>query len=691
MTETSALAEGPYKFYDELFGTLNQVPEQDQGKVFKAFLLNGIDTLSEHMSLQLDLLEKLGSLALDNVQDVRLYSLEASVRELEQGKPITFGAIVGELFFTIALEGVVLAGMTAAAPVLATSGALLITALRSSVRSPVMTRRVQMFKAVDQHREELFANEHRLMSRLHPRLNREQKRRLGLFEEERKVKQELETLHASLEQVNRQYEFAIEQIGEASNLRTSNAFGARYASILDIRFSKGIERVINDYAQHVDAGKSVARSFATVARQQYPQAFAALNAGDAGQARRATHDGFTTTHSVLQLIEECESMKLDVTLHYRQLRNALDVVDADEIFEAVETLLVMEELEHNLFDTTGLTEDMLENLQHFVIPMELAIWLTYLESNNVLARESAAVRRTAYLHGQLKETTRFIANDLVENIVYTTRGVTDTPRTVYEGRRYEGLHVLEEHQAYYLFHKFAKHAFDAFAAQIPISKAKELGDFIRKDVRANAFADVLSLPKTSFWQGDNPERANLVKEMSVVVIEYFIYVRQRLASQQTLGFSDAVPAGTAISTLLNLIDRSVHPEQQPQVGPPLPPELFLEQQADVLLDEWEVRVLTMLADREYDYDLALSEYLRALSTREEFDGQLPPDFIEDFIVEQATARLCASRSMLEKSVGLVKFDEQKRTTADVEAAIERLEHKTADCPVEGEMFDRLPQ
>ena len=82
---------------------------------------------------------------------------------------------------------------------------------------------------------------------------------------------------------------------------------------------------------------------------------------------------------------------------------------------------------------------------------------------------------------------------------------------MYEGRRYKGLHALDENQVYYLFHKFAKHSFDQFADRIPVSKAKELTDFIYRNVREDAFVDVLALPKVSFWSGENPERVNLIK------------------------------------------------------------------------------------------------------------------------------------------------------------------------------------
>lgn len=682
---TSTVPEYSFDFFSELFGSLNEAPEADQPKILKAYLLRGVDTMREHTIRQLDLLEKLGSLALDNVQDVRLYSLEARIKELEAGKPLTFGAVVTELFFAIALEATLLTGITMAGPMVAGAAALVVSNIRSSARSPNATRRLAAIARLETHRSELVGWELRLLNRLHTRQTMNtRKGRMKMRRDKAVTAEELQSVRHAMEYYNRKYEFMI----DAERIRASTQFKVNYQSMMTIRFNKKIEALMHQYAHHVDGGKSAIRSFAVAARSTYPYAFPSEQQAPAAQA---PYEHFTTGHSVAQLIAQCESMKLDVDLHYGQMREIVALIEPDEIFSAFETLLVMEELEHNLFDTMELTEDMIAHLEDFVVPMELAIWLTYLESNGALEREQSATRREAA--GQYFRTSpRFFGDDFIEALISNSPSHRDTKRTVYMGRRYTGLRVLDEHHAYYLFYKFAKPAFETFSNRIPVSKIKDLGDFIHKDVRADAFKDVLAMPKSSFWDGENKERAVLIKEMGVVVIEYFIQLRERLLEKETVGFSDSVPAGTRIATLFGQIERPtlanvVYADDPAAVTP----QQVLDQQQLAFAMEWEVAMLSELDEREHGYDLALSEYQIALNVRESIGNSLPQGFMDSYVMDQARGRLMSARALLEQSIGLVIYDEQQRTSDVLEAKLDELQRKLMSCPVESEMFERLPR
>jgi hypothetical protein len=703
----SAADEYKYSLFDELFGALNEAPEQDHGKILKSFLLGCVDQMREHSVFQLDLIEKLGSIALDNVQDVRLYSLEARVREIEQGKPITFGQVVGELFFAIALEAAVLVGVTAAAPLLASLGALVLTSIRTAARSPSATRRIQSavtkLSAIDERRSQLVAQEMRLLERLHFRRPKGKpgKQRRAQRRARKVTLEELQSSRIEMDYLNRNREFYLLKKGEAESERLPEEFMPRYQNIADIKLSKHIETLMRSYENHVDSGKELTRAFANIAQDRYPQIFASpqSSSGQPDSTSGELYQTFTTTQSVTQLIAQCESFKLDVTLHYSQMHAILAIVDDDAVFDAFETLLVMEDVEYNLFDMIGVTEDMLANLEDFVVPMELAIWLVYLEANNLLEREETPSSRSVS-GSHSSATTRFIGDDFVyqttpsftKPVSHPTHESIPQKLTIYEGQRYAGLRALDENQSYYLFHKFAKKAFPLFADRVPISKSKDLSDFIHKDVANDAFSDVLSMQKVYFLTGENAERRNLVKEMGVVVIEFFNFLREHVSARTSLGFSDAVPEGTAISTLLGNIEKPLRkelpPEEQPQ---DMSASDWLAEQEDTHLAEWEERVLTQLAELEVDYDQSLEQYQQTVANRDQYLEQFSAGMFDDLFLRPAESQLRFMRSKIEGYMGAVENDEQGRTSDAINARILELKGSLTDSPVEKEMFSTFPR
>jgi hypothetical protein len=689
---TSASADDyRYDLFSEIFGALNEAPPEDQGKLLKAFLCGGIDTMREHTAMQLDMLEKLASIALDNVQDVRLYSLEARVRELEAGKPVTFGQIFGELVFVIAMEVVVLAGVTAAAPVLAGVGALILTNIKTSARSANITRRaaVRSSNELEMRRSNLVVEEMRLLQRLHarsPRGKPNNKQRRALRRQRTVSLDELHMARTEVDYLDQNRAFEIQRMTQDS----VEALAARYQDTTRIRFSKNIERLMHDYAHHLDAGKEIVRAFELEALARMPQAFP-QEASNAGSEDGELHDAFTTSHSVMQMIAQCESLKLDVNLHFSQMRAMLDAINEDTIFESFETVLVMEELDNNLFSTIDVTERMLASLDDFVVPMELAIWLTYLEANGVLDRETSPSNRTVSV-SLSKTGTRFVANDFVNEVTQTTAGVTDSPRATYSGRRYAGLHVLDENQAYYLFHKFAKKVFDAYADRVPVAKTTELTNFIHRHVLERAYDDVLAMPKTYFWSGDNVERRDLIKEMGIVVIEYFNFVRDRILSKKTLGFSDTIPEGTAIADLFGVIEKPLLNEQRPEESAPTATATeWLEDQEAVHLAQWEERALQTLAEREAYYDEALAHLEQMVAAREVHEVSFPGDAFHTLYIAPAERSVLSARSSIEHYIGELENDAEGRTSDAIEARIDELLRKVASCPVEKEMFSTFPR
>ncbi|NER80650.1 MAG: hypothetical protein F6K42_13970 [Leptolyngbya sp. SIO1D8] len=694
--------EYKYDFFNELFATLSEAPEKDHAKILKSFLLSSINTMREHSVFQLDLLEKIALIALNNVQDVRLYSLEARIKELEEGKPITFGEIVGELVFVIAVEATILVGITSA-PVLASTGVLLMTSLRTSARAARATRRTKLVKklrGIERIRSELVVQELRLLNHLHSRRFKGksgQKRRAR--QRDRKITlDELQKVRNQMDYLNQKREFDIEVLSSARSVEEA-------AEVIDDtkvtdKLAKGLRGLLGTYAHHVDAGKSVSRSFSATAQSKYSEVFVSLgqSQSEGDEEESELYQAFTTTHSVMQVITQCESLKLDIILHYSQMYAILAAVDEDEIFDSFETVLTMEEIEYNLFDLIDLSEDMLANLEDFVVPMELAIWLLYLESNNILEREESASSRTVN-EGYSQTSTRFIGNDFVEEILSSIGGklsdITDSPRTNYIGRRYPGLHILDEHQSYYLFHKFAKKSFSQFADKVPVSKIEGLSDFIHKDVENDTFDNVLSMQKVYFWSGENEERSNLVKEMGIVVIEYFNYIHERISNRTTFGFSDTIPEGTKISDLFNNIQRPTLTEPFPeQPAPSKTLNEFLKEQEELHLAEWESRIFGTFEGLIREYNESLDSYLMNKAILENirigietFDEE---QFTKLFMIPAET-RLKAKRSAIEGYIGRLENDEQGRTSDKVEQQIDELKQILQDCPVEKTMFSTFPR
>ncbi len=669
-----------FDFLSELLGALNEAPEGDQGKILKSFLLSGIDTMREHALFQLDLLEKLGFLAVNNVQDVRLHSLEARVRELEQGKPVTFGQIAGELFFALAIEAAILAGVTVAAPAVAGAGALLIASIKTSARSKFFTSRVSVAgraaTVVDQRRFELGMWETRLLQRLHMRNPAKSNKRAWRARQKLNAvtKQELAAVRQSIEYLDNQREFRMELVG--ARMVPEDALAARYQSYKQSLYSGKIKRLIELRAHHVDAGKSGVRAFSLLALKDYPDAFTEST----GEVEKLV-DGFTTTRAALDLTRECESLKLDVILHYGQQRAILDAVAEADIFDAFETVLVLEDIETNLFDAIDLSERMLASLDDFVIPMELAVWLIYLQSNGILERGETPGRRTISQGGYSAPDTRFIGNDVVARLVSSTPIFTDSPRTTYDGLRYAGLGALDEHQAYYLFHKFAKPAVARIADKLPKSATAEPGDFILKDIEAGAFDNVLAMQKVFFLTGENKQRSDLVREMGVVVIEYFRHVLERVGRRKTFGFSESIPEGTAIATLLGQIEAPTLSDLPPDEPPGFTPDEWRAgQEADLLL-QWEATTLSRLTLLENAHTAALARYQYHGAMRAMYLEVTPEGFFDDVILGPATLDLNSASAAILAEIGAIRADERHRSEA-VDERADILEIKATRAPAE---------
>lgn len=700
--QTDTSDEYQYDLFAELFGALNEAPDADHAKILKSFLGNGIDTLREHSVFQLDLLEKLASIALNNVQDVRLYSLEARVREIEQGKPITFGDILGEVFFAIAVEAVILTSVTYAAPVLASLGALILTNIKTSARSPMMTRRVQAvmkkLDAIDYRRSELVNQDMRLLSRLHSRTpkGRAGKKRKSWYRNRKVSQEELTSTRVELDYLNRNRQFYAQKLEDVtkSSLVTTEEFAPRYQNIAEIKLSKNLDTLKKNYDHHIDSGKTVFRAFSAVAAEKFPDIFSPTDqqGGEEDGTKVELYESFTTSHSVMQMISQCESLKLDVILHYSQMRAIMDAVDEKSVFDAIETVFVLEEIENNLFDVIDISETMLANLEDFVVPMELAIWLIYLETNNVLQRDKNSSNKSVSIGGYSSEDTRFIGDNFVVQIIESTPSIRDSPRTTFESRYYPGLQALDEHQAYYLYHKFAKKSFALYADQVPVSKSKDLADFIHKDVANDAFSDVLAMQKVFFWTGENEERSNLIKEMGVVVIEYFNYLRDHIAAKKTYGFSDTIAEGTAIATLLSNIDKPILAETDPV--PPRPSETaddWLAQQEAAHEAEWEERTLTTLDTLNYEYQRALVNYEHYDTNVREKYGDMPVDQLNDFFLVPSLNQISSVRTAIEGYIGSLQNDEQERMTDAIAERIDQLEQLLQDSPAEKEMFSTFPR
>ncbi|WP_298920792.1 hypothetical protein [uncultured Roseobacter sp.] len=688
MDDTSGTSEEfAYDMYAELFGALNEAPEKDQARILKSFLLGNIDTMREHTVFQLDLIEKLASIALNNVQDVRLHSLEARMREIEQGKPVTFGQIMGELFFALAIEVVVLTGVTTAAPVVAGAGALLLTSIKTSARSKVMLRRVatadRKTATLARMRSDLAGQELRLLNRLHMR--RPPKSRKRAWRARKKMnlvtKEELARVRHDIEYLDQNLAFAIDAMG--TDLPSMDALTVRYQDLATKRLSNKVQGLIDDYAHHVDAGKAAVRSFSQIALQDHPGAFAEMTPTQTDSA--SYESAFTTTGAITEMVSECEALKLDVIEHYAQMQAILDNVPEDDIFSAFETVLVMEEIENNLFDMIDLSDTILADLDAFVVPMELAVWLLYLETNNVLEREHTPSRKSLRIGGYPAAETRFIDDNFVDQVLSTTTGLTDSPNTLYEGRHYPGLRLLDEHQAYYLFHRFAKPAFGQIADRVPVSATKELSNFIHRDVNERAFDNVLSLEKVFFWSGENERRRDLVNEMRLVVIEYFNFVREKVEQRETVGFSQAVPEGTMIGQLLGSIERPMLPDVPSQEQPGLTAqELLLELDAAQSM-AWEERTLTTLDNLDAAYERALEFFAHTQAMKEKYKEDFAESTFNDLFLLQAEAQLLSTRTAIEGQIGMIQSDE-KHSSSKVDNRVDALMRKLLQSPVEKEMF-----
>ncbi|WP_299919066.1 hypothetical protein [uncultured Roseobacter sp.] len=678
-----------YDMYAELFGALNEAPEKDQARILKTFLIGNIDTMREHTVFQLDLIEKLASIALNNVQDVRLHSLEARVRGIEQGEPVTFGQIMGELFFALAVEVTLLAGVTGAAPVLAGASALLLTSIKTSARSKVMMRRIATLPGrkaavLDRMRSELVGQEVRLLNRLHMRGPPKSRKRAWRKRQKLNLvtKEELARVRHDIEYLDQNRGFVIEAM--ESDLPTIDALAVRYQDITERKINNKIRGLIDDYAHHIDAGKSEFRAFSQVALQRYPEAFPA----EAVAERYGTSNerSFTTTGAIVELTTECESLKLDVIEHYAQMRAILEAVEDDDVFSSFETVLVMEEIESNLFDLIDLSDTILADLDAFVIPMELAVWLLYLEANDVLEREQTPSRKSVRVGGYSPAETRFIDDNFVDRILSSTTGLTDSPNTLYEGRQYPGLRLLDEHQAYYLFHRFAKPAFDQISERVPVSATKELSDFIHRDVAEGAFDNALSLEKVFFWSGENERRRDLINEMRVVVIEYFNIVREKVERRETVGFSQAVPEGSMIGQLLGSIEKPMLPEVPSQEEQPklAAQDILLELDTAQLM-AWEERTLAMLDNLDTAYERALEFLAHNQAMKEKYKEDFPETTFNDLFLSQAEAQLLSTRTAIEGQIGMIQTD-RKHSSSKVDNRADALMRKLMQSPVKKEMF-----
>ncbi|HRO10273.1 hypothetical protein [Amaricoccus sp.] len=687
MAEAAAEESFEFDMISELFGAIAEAPEKDHGRILKAFLLNGIDTMREHTAFQLDLLEKLAAIALNNVQDVRLYSLEARMKEIEQGKPVTFGAVMAELFFALAVEAAILVGVTAAAPVVAGAGALLLSNIKTAVRAPRRTHRIALTRRarsiVDEARADLARSEQRLLDQLQaPRQRGPNRAAERAAWRERKVADkataaELAEIRRKIFHMDRNREFHVQELVAAQV--PFETVAPQFQDLEAAKVGGKLAALIADYAHHVDAGKSGVRAFSLLALKQYPEAFAPPPPGGAADLTAA----FTTTGALADITRECESLKLDVILHHAQLRAIVEAVDEDEVLEAFETILVLEEIENNLFDTIDLSETMLASLEAFVAPMELAVWLLYLEANNVLDREATPTRRTVAVGGYVAGA-RFIGDDFVVEVLRSTGTVADNPSTTYQGLRYSGLHVLDEHQAYYLFHRFAQPAFAQIADRVPKSAAKELGDFIHRDVAARAFDEVLSMQKVFFFSGENAERRDLVKEMGLVVIEFFNFVRQRVRDRDAFGFSDAVPEGTKIAALLDGIEKPELTEAPADAPPPTNFADWETAQVAAQQADWEERTLVVLDTLSGAYDRALDYYSHNLAMREKYRETFSVEMFDDLFFRQAETQLLSTRSAIEAQIATIEADEAHASDI-VDARIEELQRKLFNAPVEREM------
>ena len=555
---------------------------------------------------------------------------------------------------------------------------------------------MKKLEVIDYRRSELVAQDMRLLSRLHARRpkGRAGRKRKSWYRNRKVTLEELQSTRLEIDFLNRNREFYAQKAetlsAQAEAERYSPRYQSLYENVAEYKLNRKMKGLIENYAHHVDAGKSMTRAFAAEAEKNFPQAFTTddAQAGTAEDETGAIYESFTTSHSVTQLIAQCESLKLDVILHYSQMRAIMNNVGDDDIFDAIETILVMEEIENNLFDLIEVSETMLANLNDFVAPMELAIWLIYLESNSILERDrSSSNKQVSHLRSS-PETTRFIGDDFVEEFLQMPAFPTDSPRWTYSARSYPGLHALDEHQAYYLFHKFARKSFALYADQIPVSKDETLSNFIHRDVQNDAFAEVLSMQKVFFWSGENEERSNLVKEMGVAVIEYFNFIRERLTAMKTFGFSDAIPEGTAIGSLLERIEKPTLAELEPP--PPAPtasPEEWLAEQEESYLKGWEARTLERLAVLNFDYDRALDEYKYYFYTvQPKYLEVIGQEQLNDFFLIEAEKQLSSVRSAAEGYIATVEEDEQGRRSDAIDEQIEQLKIKLMECPVEKEMF-----
>ena len=198
--ENSNTEDYKYSFIDALLGAINEAPVQVHGRILRSYLLDAIDKMQEHSVFQLDLLEKIALIALNNV--------EARIKEFNQGPPATFGAIVGELFFSIAIEAAMVAGIAyigpAVATTVATSLVFVLTNAKTTTRAQKVLRRslskAEAAKELEERLLDLASEEGRILERLFNKPPSRNKRQRRQYRKDRKIQRA--ELHAIQNEIN---------------------------------------------------------------------------------------------------------------------------------------------------------------------------------------------------------------------------------------------------------------------------------------------------------------------------------------------------------------------------------------------------------------------------------------------------------------------------------------------------------
>ncbi|MEZ4425451.1 MAG: hypothetical protein R3E98_18785 [Gemmatimonadota bacterium] len=536
-----------------VLAAIDAAPAGRQIPMLREFFERRIDQM-EQAELELyDFIAECATLAAQNMQDVRLATIEDRLDAIEGGASQTVSDFLIDLALMLAVEVAVVVAPT----VIAGAATGLVSALAFGAHARA-TLKAQAFR--DALRDKRAGMEQLLvMDRAFANLQEGRTRAgdlgltdldLGMFAPPSRLKYD-EMVRKQEERLRPQIEALVGQERQADDLvamvRSSEYADAVKDSVqqqfVDVR---GKWKKMADYAGtspvvQVTVGR-VSENVATAFQEHVT---------DAGGSSSGAPP-FTTTSALAEALRQLRQLRRQVRYEYSSFRTWIRYADDNILTEdpdLVDGMLAVLAA-GNRADAVDVTRKTVQD--SLIVGFEVPLWALWLKRIGAL---EIGTTQSDVMSGN----TAYDLGDVFKGyLIEEARGgaINNVPQTWLEGRPYPGLSKLTPFLAHYLFERFAKYYLRERPGLVPFP------------YHEGALSHALSLPETTRWGwAANPtreRRINLMRACVIIALEDFLETR----SQRT-GFGLFGLSGVAVGDVF-VVDPRLSPVPEEDVAGPEP-------------------------------------------------------------------------------------------------------------------------